>query len=321
LLLAVVAYVALWVVIPRVSIAACAAPLISKVSSFAPVSASCYVTAAAFALAAVPTIAFMLAQLAIVFFFAKLDLDLRRGLFVFAGCLVGIAIVTAAIVLGPVSRTGRIPTARETAAILGFYYGPLRIVHSLLVMFLATLVGVLVAPRVKDKNLLLPVVIFAAFIDPWTVLYGPVATVLRRAPEITRAVSVPIPHAGTGAFIPSTMIGPGDFLFVALVFAAVHRLKMNESRSFWFVSSAMIAGMLLVAFDVLPYLPALIALAIGVIVAHRKEFKLSRDEKVSVAVVACILTATLPLGWYLLSRCVQPVNLPGRPASTRSAPR
>jgi hypothetical protein len=155
---------------------------------------------------------------------------------------------------------------------------------------------------VRDRNLLLPVVMFAAYIDFWTVTRGPVSAVLEKAPEVAMAVAAPIPAAGTGVFVPMTMVGPGDFLFMALVFAAVHRLGLNGARNYWFVFAGMTLGMLAVLFGLLPALPALVVLAVSVVAANWGKFKLTRQEAVSTAIVGLVLLASLPLVWSALRR-------------------
>jgi hypothetical protein len=94
-----------------------------------------------------------------------------------------------------------------------------------------------------------------------------VAAILQHAPNVVKIASVPIPQAGAGKFTPISLIGPGDFLFMALVFAAVSRLKMNGSRNYWFVFSAMTLGMLAVVLGIVDFLPALIVLAVAVVAA------------------------------------------------------
>jgi hypothetical protein len=168
-------------------------------------------------------------------------------------------------------------------------------------MIAAASIGCAVSERVKDKNLLLPVVMFAAYIDFWTVTRGPVATLLKKAPDLAQALSAPIPLPGAGTFTPVSMVGPGDFLFMGLVFAAVSRLKMDTVRNYWFVFAAMTIGMLSVVLGLLSLLPALVVLAIAVVAANWREFKLSKQEIISIAIVGALMLGSLPLIWSALS--------------------
>lgn len=231
---------------------------------------------------ALPTLAFMIVQIAIIYFFAKLKMRGWQSLLSLVVC-VGLAAILWIF-------------GRSMAGNYGFS----RILMSIFLMFAAASLGYMVSLRVTDRNLLLPVVMFAAYIDFWTVTRGPVATMIQHAPKIVEAVSTPIPSANAQSFTPIAMIGPGDFIFMALVFAVVHRLGLNARRNYAFVACLMTLGMLAVVFDFIPFLPALIALAVAVIAANWREFKLSRQEKISTAIVGVLLAASLPLVWSLL---------------------
>lgn len=238
------------------------------------------------------TALFMAVQIAIVCFFAKIRFSFAQILLVLLGCLV------LAFVL--MHYMGKNMASPEHVKMLATQFGWIRMLISVLTMLAAASVGYLVALRIKDKNLLLPVVMFAAAIDFWTVNAGPVSHILKKAPQVVNAVSAPIPTPGTGSFMPITFIGPGDFLFMGLLFAAIHRLGMNGRRNYWFVFGFMTAAMLAVLFNLVPFFPALVTLALAVVIANFREFKLSKEEKISIAIVGVLLAATLPLVWYVL---------------------
>ena len=270
----------------------------------------------------VPTVAFMAAQISVVYFFCKQNLSLRGALLWLVGSLVSLGAVVLFILwrLHVVEKLHRLPTVREIGSIISI--SPFDAAKMLLyasILLIACSIGYLVSLRIKDRNLLLPVVMFAACIDLWTVNVGPVSSMMEKMPEIVSAVSAPIPKAGTGMFVPSVMMGMGDPLFMALVFAAVHRLGLNARRNFWFVCVVMTGGMLAVLLDALPYLPALVALAVGVVAANWGQFNLSKEEKISTAIVAVVLLGTLPLVWSLLGSRSKPKSEP-KPAAPVSAP-
>ena len=299
---AIVAYCALWVLAPR----AVFFPIVTAAMSAALPLTHGYPAAilvlAATALVFAPTIAFMAVQFAVVYYFARLKMDFRRSAAVFVGCVLAAAVLMALMVVqsGVAERLHRLPTFRESLWVAAYYQGSLKMAAVVMVMLAAASLGCMVSLRVTDKNLLVPVVMFAAYIDLWTVTRGPVSVMMKRAPELVHAVAAPIPQVGAGAFIPKFLVGPGDFLFAGLVFAVVSRLGMNGPRNYWFVFGAMTLGMLAIAAGVLDSFPALILLAIGVVAANRREFKFSRHEAISVAVVGAVLAATLPLVWSIL---------------------
>jgi len=253
------------------------------------------------------TVVFMAIQIAIVYYYSLLRLSWWQSLVVMLGCL-ACNLLLARIILLLVGPSGK-PLA---------YYGLLRMVMSVLIMIAAASIGCAVAVRVKDRNLLLPVVMFAACIDLWTVTMGPVATMLQRAPQIAHAVSVPIPIVGAKVFAPLVSIGPGDFLFMGLVFTAVSQLGMNCARNYWFVFKMMTLGMMFVVVGPLQFLPALILLAMAVVSANWREFRLNRQEIVSMVIVGVILFGSLPLVWSMLApraKKGQPHHAPRPPAS------
>jgi hypothetical protein len=251
----------------------------------------------------IPTVTFMAAQISVIYYFSKQRLEFKGALLwlgISLASLVGIVIYMLWR-LDVVAKLHRLPTTRE----IGFIVSMSRFDTAKMLMYGAILlvacsIGYLVSLRIKDKNLLLPVVMFAASIDFWTVTVGPVSSMMKHAPEIVSAISAPIPKAGTGAFVAALTMGMGDPLFMALVFAAVHRLGMNSRRNFGFVCVIMTLGMLAVMMGGLPYLPALVALAVAVVAGNWREFKLSRQEKISTALVAVVLLGTLPLVWAIL---------------------
>ena len=250
----------------------------------------------------ISTIIFMAVQIAIVFFFSKLRMNVLETLLAFLLSLLGVvALVSLVIIQLKINKQlGYWPNLRIQLYIMGTYFGPLKVLMVLFIMIASTALGKLVSFRVADKNLLLPVVMFAAYIDFWTVNHGPVSAALKHAPDIVSAVSAPIPKVGTGSFVPNTMIGPGDFIFMGLVFAAVCNLGMNGKRNYWFIFTTMTIGMLAVMLGALEFLPALTVLAIGTVAANWKEFHLSRQEKISTAIVGVLLISSLPLVWWFI---------------------
>ncbi len=315
------AYFVLWIGIPKARFLSAALDSIDKAMTHAHQPLATLLPICGIVITSIPTITFMAAQISVVYYFSKLKLGFKGSVISLLACLAGLTLIVTAIVWesGVVAKLHRMPTLPETGFIVGVYHpGLLKMLMFAVIMLTAASIGYLVSLRIKDKNLLLPVVMFAASIDFWTVTAGPVNTVMSKAPEIVKAVSAPIPKAGTGAFVPAVMMGMGDPLFMAVIFAAVHRLGLNGKRNFVFVFCAMTIAMLAVMMGIVPYLPALVALAIAVIAANWRQFKLSKQEKISTAIVAVLLIATMPLVWYVL----KPKSTPKpRPPAPVSAPR
>ena len=287
--LTVLAYCALWMLVPRAAFIVHAGDWIGAALVHARGLEAFLLVAGGGLMFALPTAAFMAAQIGIIYFFARFRMklaaesDYSRG----KHCH-GLGAARA----GNMARgnrgdhaIGSQPRANRSCS-LSMYHGVLKLPITLLLICAASSIGYLVSRAIRDRNLLLPVVMFAACIDFWTVNFGPVNTMLNRAPDVARAVSTPIPQAGDATLRLAPMIGPGDFVFMALVFAVVHKLGMNARRNFKFVLALMTLGMLAVMFvPKLPYLPALIVLAVAVVAGNWREFKLTRQEKILTAIV------------------------------------
>ncbi|MCE5323207.1 hypothetical protein LLG46_07820 [bacterium] len=297
----IIAYLALWLLVPKATFLPDIISHLTNAASHTSGIPAAGIRIICILIIALPTVMFMAIQIGIIYQSVRLKMGFIHSLAAFVislGCAYGLMdlIVWRS---GAVKIVHRALTLREKFFVVANYITPLTMLYFICIMLAAISLGYLVSLRIKDKNLLLPVVMFAAYIDFWTVTRGPVSHVIKNAPEVVGAVSTPIPHAGAGTFMPSTMIGPGDFIFMAIVFAVVHRFAMKPRRNYWFVFGAMTLGMLAVLFNVLHALPALIVLAVAVVAANWQEFKLSREEKISTAIVALLLLASLPIIWSL----------------------
>ena len=323
---AMLAYSALWVLAPRATFMPFVAEVLDTAISLAGGPASAVLTVILTGVLFAPTIVFMAAQFAVVYYFAQLRMSFGWSAAVFLGCvLVGLGLMALIVTRSPaVQALGHTPTLRQVFAVVGSYQGYLKMPAVVMMMLAAAGLGYMVSLRVTDKNLLLPVVMLAAYIDLWTVTRGPVSKMMEKTPELVQAVSAPIPQAGAGAFVPQFLVGPGDFLFAGLVFAVVSRLGMNGPRTYWCVLAAMGLGMFGIALGIVNYFPALIMLAIGVIAANWREFRLAKQEVIYMLVVAVALAATLPLIWSVFGSHRKPKPKPPvrstQPKSESAAP-
>ena len=96
-------------------------------------------------------------------------------------------------------------------------------------------------------------------------------------------------------------VGPADFLFVGMFFAAVHRFKMRTHETFRAVGGALIAYLLIVLLlghisigaVSLGMLPALVPIGVAVLWTNWREFTLTKDELQSTIGVAVVMLALL----------------------------
>jgi hypothetical protein len=193
--------------------------------------------------------------------------------------LAGALVLAAVILISTHLKSKAIPV------VLG-----ISLARDLCIMVLAASVGYGLSFIIREPNILLPVGLCAAIVDFWGVNWGPVNHVLTKAPKVVKAVSVAVPTPVPG--LPSTTIGPGDFVFLALFFGVLYKFRMNVKGSFWLGYALLVLSMFAVLIFNVP-VPALVPMGVAVIIMNLKEFKLSREEMLSTAIVAVFLSALL----------------------------
>ncbi|MCC6445590.1 MAG: hypothetical protein IT210_19305 [Armatimonadetes bacterium] len=143
--------------------------------------------------------------------------------------------------------------------------------------------GYLVSTVIKEPNLILPVAVVGALVDYWGVHFGPTQMVLSKAPQVLQTMSAKIPALGQAARAPGglpyiAMIGPGDFLFLAIFYACVHKFGMNGRATYIWTAVLLTLGMLVALMTPVFYIPALVPMGVAVMAANWKYFKFKREE-------------------------------------------
>ncbi|MBI1757132.1 MAG: hypothetical protein HYR64_08515 [Fimbriimonas ginsengisoli] len=182
--------------------------------------------------------------------------------------------------------------------------------------------GAIVAGLLKDRNLLLPVAIFLAFLDIFLVA-TPVAPTTRliqaRKEQFAQiAYTVPKPEAvpQSGRARTLAYVGPADFFILATFFVAIHRFRMRSRETLLVIVPTLIGYLLIVLLlggvrvggVSLAQLPALLPIGAVVLIVNRREFKLTRDEKVATLAVAGL--GLLLVIWGATRRAPQAAPLP-----------
>ncbi len=194
---------------------------------------------------------------------------------------------------------GWTPQNRPSEFALGGY----RAMHGYLLMAAAVGLGATLAKLIREKNLLAPVIPFAAMVDMLTVLTpgGFVKQVMEKAPEVAERASVAVmaaPNApqATAKLTPIAIIGVGDFIFLALYAACLIRFKMRVRATMvgLFIALWVYLGLALWVLPMLglaPRLPALVPMAAVTLALNWRSFQLSRQESIaSVVVIALALS-------------------------------
>ena len=172
--------------------------------------------------------------------------------------------------------------------------------------------GKLLSRIIRDRNILVPVCIVAALADLYTVFAGPTGQALQEAPKLVQKLSVSIPQPGSAAGATGHMglafagtMGLGDFIFIAMFFAAATRFGFRLRRSYWGI--LLPTGTALIGFlaaPMLPGIPLLPFIATGFLVANWREFRLTVEEKTNLRMAGLIVGIAVAVGvlWHALKR-------------------
>lgn len=153
--------------------------------------------------------------------------------------------------------------------------------------------GALLTSLLREKNILVPVAIFLAVWDAFLVLtpVGPTSQFLKNAPQVLNTIGMSIPIAAseptTGRAAVGAYVGPADLVFLGTFFVALFRFEMRTKETLRWMIPALVAYLVVVLVFGLP-LPALVPIGLVVMLVNWREFKLSKDEKLSTLVVAAI---------------------------------
>jgi hypothetical protein len=165
--------------------------------------------------------------------------------------------------------------------------------------------GAIVARLIKTPNMMGPVCAIVALIDIWGVLFGGIVHQLmtnKGTKHIAETAMASLPQVASASrpewAIAPPQVGIGDFLFLGLLFAALHNMHMNWRGAVkWIIpliALALLSITLLPAY--VPALPGLLFIGLGVALPNRKYFEYTRDEKYAMlwaGLFVIVLTAVL----------------------------
>jgi hypothetical protein len=215
-----------------------------------------------------------------------------------------------AVVVGAVTQVGFTLVSR--AAGEGVMAGALLAVGQTGLLLWAFGLGALLATIIRDKNMLLPMGLFLPIADIWLVFApeGVVFRTLQGAPERLADVAYQVPAPSevpaAGFAEPLVYVGPADFLFLAMFFVALHRFRMRVAQTFaWMVPVLAAYLMVVLVFGdayIGPFrlgaLPALVPIGLVIIAVNWREFRLTKDEKISTTVL--ITLTAIVVAWRLI---------------------
>lgn len=183
-----------------------------------------------------------------------------------------------------------------TELVAGIY----RAVHGYLLMLAAVGLGTTLSKLIREKNLLVPVIPFAAMVDVLTVLApsGFVKQVMEKAPEVAERAALAVmaaPNAPevSARLTPIAIIGAGDFVFLALYAACLIRFGLRVRATMIGLFLALWIYLGLVLLGVALRLPALVPMAIVTLALNWRSFQLSRQEAIASVLVISIAVAVI----------------------------
>ena len=250
----------------------------------------------------------------------------QEGVFLFLSLLLFLALNPVVWQVASQLRQGvslmALWSALEVANVESWPLIMLGAVTPLFLIFSGVFFGRLVSRMIREMAILLPVALVAALIDFWGVYWGVVATMSENAPVAvssvgsasTVAASVPeqalTQASGTLSYLvqlaPPDAIGIGDFVFFAFFLACAYRLGFSAARTMWgvigglFVACAIMAldGQTLFGHDIeIAYLPGLVFISAGIILANLRAWKLTRHEWLMTLLVVAVLA--VPIGYSI----------------------
>ncbi len=219
------------------------------------------------------------------------------------------------------------------------------ILLQILVPFLLILTGAffgqIIARLIRERALLVPVGIIAGLVDFWGVFWGPVGNwsasspvaVTKMASAASAAVMVPnnvvVPHQleMLVRIAPPSSIGIGDFVFLAMFLTCAYRLDFSPKRTMWGIFCGMLLcsvvmalnGMRLFPID-LNYLPGLVFIAGGVLLANIRSWQLSRQEWLMTLALVGVLLLCIGYSGYNAYAAEHGKATPGSATSTTFIP-
>lgn len=159
--------------------------------------------------------------------------------------------------------------------------------------------GALLAIRLKDRNLLIPVAIFLISFDIFLV-FTPNSPLQKLAPKYLAQIAYKVTQAGSVQ--PFAYVGPADFLFMGMFFVALFHFKMDPKNTMKWMIVAILVYLCIQMFGV-AMLPLMVPIGLTVLLVNWKFFKLNKEEIMSTAVIGVICVGLISyMAWKRASQ-------------------
>jgi hypothetical protein len=183
--------------------------------------------------------------------------------------------------------------------------------------------GQLLARIVRERAILLPVAVVSGMIDFWGVYWGFVNKMSESAPAavsymasastaavtMSEEIKATLPQSMqfVASIAPPDSIGIGDFVFLAFFLTCAYRLGFSVARTMWGIFAGLLLATLIIALEgqtlfghtiVIDYLPGLVFICGGVLVANWRSWQLQRQEWAMTGVVVVLLAGLIGVSIY-----------------------
>lgn len=192
-------------------------------------------------------------------------------------------------------------------------------ITDILLLSSAVLGGALVGRLIDEPNMLAPICGVIAVIDIWGVLFGGiVAQMMEKAPTVSSKALASLPAIGAARHVPRELqihlpdVGAGDYLFLGLLFAAMHINRMNVKGAQKWIIPLIVVALWGVTFGV-PALPGLLFIGLGAAIPNVAWFRFTKDEKKAL-VVAGVFVLFLAGGLGMAAPYIVKAAQTGEPA-------
>ncbi len=173
------------------------------------------------------------------------------------------------------------------------------LISDLAIIFIAVLLGKLLASSVQQRSWIIPIALVAMVADIWSVSYGPTDYLISLPPEVMRHFLLFYPLLGASTLEATTVpywmrpfIGMSDVIFLCLYLELARKFELHTTLSRIAMGAAMLIPIALASFAEkgIPALPFMSAIFIFV---NFRYLDFNKKELVQcvvfIAVLACIL--------------------------------
>ena len=215
-------------------------------------------------------------------------------------------------VLGNAMRAAGQPTPQwlQLAGLLNFTLRPL------FLMLAAMSGGALLSHLVRYPNMVGPICAATALIDIWGVMFGGIVIQMmqsEKTKDVAAKAMAEMPKIGTATgskySVEIASIGAGDFLFLGLFFTILHAHRMNARGALNWVTPLITVALLLIVSGLVPHLPGLLFIGLGVAIANWKYFQFTHEERWAL-LWAGLLVIVLTVALYFIITAQLQAQLP-----------